>query len=173
MNNTLMLMLLGFFAVSCGIQKEPNAKTNPEEKEAPVNPIKYKITGEEVTITSCDQKASGALTIPANIEGKPVTSIGKRAFSYCTSLTSITIPDSVTSIGEMAFFQCISLTSITIPDGVTRIEGGTFLNCQSLTSITIPDGVTIIERYALTACTSLTSITIPDSVTSIGEKCLR
>ena len=59
--------------------EEPIAETKPTE-EAPVNSIKYKITGDAVTITGCDKKASGALIIPAAIEGKPVTSIGEWAF---------------------------------------------------------------------------------------------
>ncbi|MFR6424693.1 MAG: leucine-rich repeat domain-containing protein [Oscillospiraceae bacterium] len=56
----------------------------------------------------------------------------------CTSLTSVTIPDSVTSIGEYAFSGCTSLTSVTIPDSVTSIGECAFYECTSLTSVTIP-----------------------------------
>ncbi|MDB4648239.1 leucine-rich repeat domain-containing protein, partial [Akkermansiaceae bacterium] len=107
--------------------------------------LTYSTTNGEVTITYCDDAATGELVIPATIEGSPVTSIGGGAFTGCTSLTSITIPDSVTSIGDYAFVVCTSLTSITIPDGVTSIGDYAFDNCTSLTSITIPDGVTIIN----------------------------
>ena len=64
-----------------------------------------------------------------------VTSMGY-AFSYCTSLTSITIPDSVTSIGEYAFLFCTGLTSVTIGNGVTSIGYAAFGNCSGLTSVT-------------------------------------
>ena len=105
-----------------------------------------------------------SITIPDSI-----TSISNSAFRGCTSLTSITIPDSVTSIGVYAFDGCSSLTSITIPDSITRISNGAFGGCTSLTSITIPDSVTNIGWYAFYGCSGLTSITIPEGVTSIGS----
>ena len=98
-----------------------------------------------------------------------VTSIGNSAFSECSSLTSIEIPNSVTSIGNSAFSDCYSLTSVTIPDGVTSIGCDTFSYCYGLTSVTIPDGVTSIGEYAFYICYRLTSVTIPEGVTSIGD----
>ena len=94
--------------------------------------------------------------------------IGVEAFFDCTSLKSITIPDSVTTIKDSAFFGCSSLTGITIPDSVTSIGARAFYNCSSLTGITIPDSVTSIGNNAFRFCILLIDITIPDSVTSIG-----
>ena len=127
----------------------------------------------EVTITGGTTISYGAfdncssltsITIPNS-----VTSIGSYAFDNCSSLTSITIPNNVTSIGSYAFYNCRSLTSITIPNNVTSIGSSAFYNCRSLTSITIPNSVTSIGNGAFSGCISLTSITIPDSVTSIGS----
>jgi hypothetical protein len=125
----------------------------------------------EAKVTSNPKRYKGNVEIPPSViyEGETykVTSIGDYAFSFCTGLTSITIPNSVTSIGEGAFSGCSGLTSISIPNTVTSISGSAFSGCSGLTSVTIPNSVTSISGSAFSGCTGLTSITIPNSVTSI------
>ncbi|MCH1498490.1 MAG: leucine-rich repeat domain-containing protein [Akkermansiaceae bacterium] len=88
---------------------------------ADLSDLTYTAIGGEVTITDCDEAATGELIIPDTIEGNTVTSIGNKAFHFCTSLTSIAIPDSVTSIRVAAFRNCTSLTSVTIGGSVTSM----------------------------------------------------
>ena len=107
------------------------------------------------------------VTIPSSTNGYPVTSIWTNAFQG-SSLTSVTIPNSVTSIGDFAFSFCSSLTSVTIPNSVTTIGSWTFAGCGTLAAVTIGNSVTNIGKWMFFGCTSLTSLTVPDSVTSIG-----
>ena len=64
-----------------------------------------------------------------------MVSIGAGAFSYCSGLTSITIPDSVTEIGVQAFEGCSGLASVTIGNGITWIEMGLFGGCSKLKEV--------------------------------------
>ena len=95
--------------------------------------------------------------------------IGNNAFQNCSSLTSVTIGNSVTSIGGRAFYGCSGLTSIIIPDGVTSIGSSAFENCDGLRTVTIGNSVMSIGERAFYGCSSLTSIIIPDGVTSIDS----
>ncbi|MBR4963694.1 MAG: leucine-rich repeat domain-containing protein, partial [Muribaculaceae bacterium] len=90
--------------------------------------------------------------------GNSVTSIGSSAFDGCRGLTSVTIGNGVTSIGSYAFYGCSSLTSVTIPNSVTSIGNDAFRGCSGLTSVTIGNSVTSIGKYAFSGCSGLTEI---------------
>ena len=108
------------------------------------------------------------IDIPAEIDGKSVTSIGDFAFGDCTNLVSVMIPDSVTYIGWYAFIRCKKLTSIVIPESVVEICSSAFEDCTNLTSITIPKNLTYIGASTFENCKNLTNIIIPNSVKVIG-----
>ena len=84
--------------------------------------------------------------IPAEIDGKSVTSIGSYAFksSLCTD---VTIPDSVISIGKSAFFDCALLTSITIPNSIKNVGNYAFSECKKLLTVFIPSSLENIGDY--------------------------
>jgi len=106
--------------------------------------------------------SGGAVDIPSEIDGLPVTSI-EDAFYNDTSLTSVTIPGSVTNIIDEAFYDCTGLTNVTIGDGVISIAIAAFGECSGLTSLAIPASVTNIADEAFFGCVSLTAITVAGS----------
>ena len=123
----------------------------------------YSVSDNQATITGYSG-AGGAVDIPAVVNEISVVNVGG---SYPpifgegnSTVTSVTIPDSVTSIGYSAFSYCYNLTSVTIPDSVTSIGDYAFYSCSSLSSVTIPFGVTSIEESAFSSCTKLTSFTV-------------
>lgn len=80
------------------------------------------------------------------------------AFSYCSGMTNVYIPNSVTTIGNNAFNYCTGLTSMTIPNSVTTIGSMAFYNCSDLTSVTIGNSVTTVGDYAFWGCTGLNNV---------------
>ena len=86
--------------------------------------------------------------------------IGKNAFSHCSGLAEIILPDSLTEIGDYAFDYCSDLSEINLPDSLTKIGDYAFLNCKSLTKLTIPDSVTAIGHEAFKKCSEDLTITV-------------
>ncbi len=114
------------------------------------------------------------IKVNAAIEGEYTIKEGTKgiagyAFSGCTNLTGLTMPDDLIVIGDNAFSNCTRLTDIVIPESVTHIGLRAFHNCRSLTEVRMSDGVERIGDYAFYSCKALADITIPESVKSIGK----
>ena len=116
--------------------------------------------GSSYSVSGIGSATDTDIVILSTYNNKPVTSIGRNAFALCSSLTSITIGNSVTLIGDNAFLGCSSLASVTIGNGVTLIGSYAFSRCSSLTSITIPDSVKSISDSSFYGCSSLISIAV-------------
>ena len=101
--------------------------------------------------------------IPDNI-----TSIGKSAFENCDSLIQLPITNNVTNIGESAFADCDRLTSTIIPISVVTIGAKAFQDCKNISTLIVSENVVTISDYAFYNCGSLTDVTIGDSVAVIG-----
>ena len=108
------------------------------------------------------------VVIPSTYNGKPVVSIGARAFEN-DNLQNVTIPNSVTSIYDRAFTGCSNLQSITIPNSVTYLDYGVFDGCLALITVALPNGIESIPVSTFVDCSNLQNVTIPNSVTSIGN----
>jgi hypothetical protein len=89
-------------------------------------------TSYKVTSDSC---TTGAVVIPSTNNGLPVTIIDSSAFHTCTTITSVSIPNTVTRIGTYAFLNCSNLTEVTIGSGISTIESFVFANCTALTRV--------------------------------------
>ena len=161
-----------------------------------IDGICYTTLGGDSVEVGKNTNAKGAIIIPETVKTVityRVVGIGDAAFLGCTSLTSVTIGESVSEIGKSAFESCTSLTSVVwnaihcvnfiipdapFPNSVTSFTFGEKVehvpaylcyDMSVLASITIPNSVTSIGGGAFSGCSSLTSVTIPNSVTSIGN----
>ena len=152
-------------------------------------------------VVSKSSYTQGAVVIPSTYNGLPVKSISANAFKNCTSLTSITIPESIDSIGTYAFDGCSSLqyntnngvsylgnetnpylvlvranesiTECEIPEGCRFVCEKAFMNCTSLTSVCLPDSLARIGDYTFSGCSHLSSCVLPSNLLSIGKEAFK
>ena len=135
---------------------------------APESDFEYGVNQDTATITKY-KGADGTVEIPATLGGYPVTGIKMQAFIECTSLKSVSMPESMTWIGNGAFAGCTGLESVALPAGLKSIGENVFYSCTSLTSVVIPDKVTSIGSLAFFGCLKLESITVPAGIKTLAS----
>lgn len=113
---------------------------------------RYTVENGNATITGYEQAPTGALQIPSQVDGYPVTAIGDEAFRECDGISSVTIPEGVTHIGDRAFRLCTALRSIALPDSLVYLGQGAFGRCFSLDSVEIPRGVAAMDMNPFLGC---------------------
>lgn len=169
------------------------------DKYNPIDYISYIKENDNTTITitatteTNRRNLVGEITIPAFIEGLPVTKLDSSAFAYCTRITRIYLPDTLTTINDRAFQGCSALEYVNIPDNVTWLGIRAFQACP-LVDITLPlnmrfegqavfialetqahleravikSAVTSLPTELFSGQSKLESVYIPETVTTIG-----
>lgn len=185
MRKTLKFITLLFFVLlamplfaACGETPPPN-NNDGDLNPPPATPtgLTYEFVPEDeggyyalVSIGDCTDKN---IVIESSIFNKelnsnfPVKSIEGQAFYQCTTVETVTIPNSVELIGNFSFKDCTNLTSVNIPDSVKTIGFCAFEYCEKLTNITISQSVSKIEASAFSDCTGLKTLTITSPSVSI------
>ena len=164
------LTVLALALSSCSLGDNSGLKYEPNED------------GQSYSVSGLSESFKEAeLVIPSEYKGKPVTGIGAKAFSNCSNVKSIVIPDSVVSIDEDAIYYCPDLESITVSDGNPNFCSADGILYDKPVSkmihvpeklggnVTIPDGVTSIDSNMFRVRADLTSVTIGSGVTNIGS----
>ena len=153
-------------------------------------PFRWTVKGETVELVQYAGDET-AVTVPAQVQGKPVVSlggncfqgntavqevvlpeglktIGANAFARCARLASVRLPSTLAKIDYAAFAGCIRLKEITIPGGVHRLMNNILENCRSLQKIVLCSGIQYIGSKSFFGCTSLTEAVLPETLTKIG-----
>ena len=140
----------------------------------------YNVSNGKAVITKVSTAISGDVTVPTTLGGYSVAEIANSAFSLCSEITSVEIPDSVTTIGRDAFYSCTSLISVDIGASVETIGEQAFIGCQRLTVMVVdPNNPNLCSENGVLFNKNVTKLfyyptgktgtySIPDTVTTIG-----
>ena len=114
-------------------------------------------------------ETAGVLVIPEKIDGKTVSTIGKRAFYSRSNLEGVVFPSGLRSIKTEAFKYCDALKTLTFPDGVTEIGESAFEECEDLKSVYLPKNLKVLETKAFANCYELWEVDLPERLEEIRD----
>ncbi len=135
--------------------------------------------GTFVETGSCDsttftaEDISNKATLHSSQLGSCVTSIANAAFSGCSVLDNVMMPEGLTTIGDNAFESCSGMPYCTIPQTVTSIGNSAFRHCLVLSTLVLPQNLTTLGEYAFSDCDNFSTINIPKSLKTIPNFCFQ
>ncbi len=174
----LFTLLLLFNLCACGKTSadsteyptvtEPPTETVPPVPETPASEFLCE-ENDDGGITVLKYKGSDKnIVIPAIINGKPVTAIGKTDVVFPDAV-SIAMPDTVREIRDKAFAQSADLTSVVLSKSLTKIGQEAFRGCSSLSDVTLPDSLTYLGAFSFSDCSALRSISLPQNLSEVNN----
>ena len=135
---------------------------------AKYGPLTYVvISSNKIMITDCDESAVN-VTIPSKIGGKSVTEIGAGAFSDCSKLKTVNMPDTIQYIDNNAFQFCGKLEQVKLSKELRVIEPNAFRGCAKLKKVRLPKKLWSIGSRAFQYCSSLEEVVIPFDTDTVG-----
>ena len=174
-------------------EEESGIVTHPyRENEKSKCPEIQRYVNKGIRITGYNGFEIQRVTVPSEINGRPVISIGEKVFMN-TSLSEIILPKSLKAILRNAFDGCKNLRKINLPEGITFIAGSCFANsgleevscpdslelipnscfyrCKQLNKVHLGISVNKIAYFAFDGCENLSDITLPESLIEIEDAC--
>lgn len=149
-----------------------NVIPNKLIKNVEADGLHFAIVGNQATLMD-GSGSTGNVQIPSSVmlgeEECPVMEIHELVFKNNRNITSVTVPEGVKSIGRHAF-QMSSLTTVTLPNSIVQIDYGAFQACEKLTNVTLPKRLKFIGYGLFSSCTALQSVTLPDGLTGIAHE---
>ena len=166
-----ILLVLGMLCSFCPLTAHAEES---EPIEQIYNGFTYLNHGDHIEMTGFDSPSGfekhtfQTVEIPDEIDGLPVTSIGKMAFRW-EEFSTVILPDTLTTIEAGAFACCSNLTEIEFPESLTSIGNSAFAS-TGLKAVSIPETVTEFGKNIFYDCADLETAELPDNMTAIPEE---
>ena len=122
-------------------------------------------------LTGCS--ITGNVEIPYYYDGQIITSVDADAFKGNTTITGITLPNTVATIGDEAFMGCTNLVEANLPKSLTKVSDRAFSGCTKLANVTLTAGLTEIGEEAFLGCSKIESIAFPKTLETIRSSAFK
>lgn len=169
LRGTALLCAVCLMPAGTAFMAEPAAVCAAAEEQAAFEGLLYEAAAGSVTVTGYTDDLPEEVIIPAEINGLPVTKIKEKAFSYCSNITKLVLPESIAEIGAEAFRNCYHLKSAELPESLTILPRNLFDECKRLESVKFSAKTETIGDQAFARCEMLAEIEIPATAVNLGE----